>query len=190
MRQHWIKRFASGLCAALILAGCARGTIDKQAEPASEQTAERSEIETLNRMVSILIDANTLYHEAANIPDEPGIAEPIRTLATKRDRQRGELQKIIMTLGGKPDTFGEALGTAHRSWTQGRTVMENDTKVAIQEVLRGEYYIIEIIDGCHDVPLSQVSRNWLDALHSDTEADIEILQSLLTDKGFRRFDPN
>lgn len=190
MKQRIIGHIVIGFCAALMLTGCARGTMDTKDAPASEQTAERNEIETLNRMVSILIDANTLYHEAANIPDEPGIAEPIRTLATKRDRQRGELQKLIMTLGGKPDTFGEALGTAHRSWTQGRTVMESDTKVAIQEVLRGEYYIIEVIDGCHDVPLSEVSRNWLNALRSDTEAEIEILQSLLTDKGFRRFDPN
>lgn len=185
-----MRPVATGLCAVLMVAGCARGTVDTQPEPAGEQTAERTEIETLNRMVSILIDANTLYHEAANIPDEPGIAEPIRTLATKREGQRDELQKIIMTLGGAPDTYGEALGTAHRSWTQGRTVMENDTKVAIQEVLRGEYYIIEIIDGCHDVPLSEVSRNWLDDLRGDTEDDIEVLQSLLTDKGFRRFDPN
>ena len=175
---------------ALALSGCARGKIEDSGTSESTLSAQRDEIRTLNRMVSILIDANTLYHEAANIPDEPGIAPPIRSLADKRDRQRAELQDIVLNLGGRPDTYGEALGTAHRSWTQARTAMESDTKVAIQEVLRGEYYIIEIIDECHQVRLSDVSAEWLSDLRADVETDIEILQELLISSGFSRFDPN
>jgi uncharacterized protein (TIGR02284 family) len=172
----------------ILSAGCARGTIEsKEVHPNAAQAATETEIETLNQMVSILIDANTLYREAAALPDEPGIAAPIIKIADKRNVQRSELQDIIMESGAAPDTYGEALGTAHRSWTQARTAMESDTKVAIQEVLRGEYYIIKIIDECHQGPLSEKSSDWLNVLKEDVNTDIETLQTLLVSKGYKRF---
>lgn len=167
---------------ALGLAACASGTPppQEQAKPTAELSkTEAGEVAALNRLVSILIDANTLYHEAAEIPDEPGISPLIEEIAIKRDRQREELQKIVMQIGGTPDKMGEALGTGHRAFMRSRALMENDSKVAIEEVLRGEYYIIEVVDGCIETDATDASMSWLQGLRSDTQADITRLESLL-----------
>jgi len=51
------------------------------------------------------------------------------------------IQDRVIALGGRPATMGEALGTGHRTFTALRRAVDDDTEVAIEEVLRGEEYI-------------------------------------------------
>ena len=130
-------------------------------------------------MVSILIDASALYKEAATIPDnEPAISQHLELLAAERDQQREYLQARVVALGGKADTMGEALGTGHRAFTLLRTAVDNDTEVAIEEVLRGERYIVEEIGKIQTTGLTPDSVELLNSLRENVQDDIVTLEAL------------
>lgn len=124
-------------------------------------TAMQEEAKILNRMISILSDANTLYAEAANMSNDATVTKELSGLAVERRQFGTDLQAHVADLGAMPAQSGEALGTAHRAWTQGRRLLENDTLIAAEEVLRGENYLVDEVEALLDQPLSPSTREML-----------------------------
>ena len=138
-----------------------------------------AEIEALNHIISILIDAEALYADAANIPDSnEQVRDILAQYAIRRGDQAIELQERVAALGGTADEWGEAIGTTHRALTQFRTLFDNDTEVAIEEVLRGERYIVDEIGEALTGDLTPQGEIILEALRVQVVADIERLETL------------
>ncbi len=147
-------------------------------EPMTVQ--QKEEIETLNKVASILIDAENLYQKAADIPDnaDTRVQTTLDDLAVERGASVKAIQTRVTELGGEADTFGEAIGSAHVGFTYLRTALSNDTEVAMEEVIRGEEYIAKEIEEAMDDVTSQESRSMLVALHEDVRADLAALKEL------------
>ena len=139
----------------------------------------RAEIDAMNKITSILIDAEAIYTQASDMPDKnEGVRLFLKDLAAERESQTVALQQRVLALGGEPDQFGEAVGTTHRAFASLRTLFDNDTEVAIEEVLRGERYIVEKIGKVLEGDISEEGETILETLRADVMADITRLEDL------------
>lgn len=178
------KIYTIAAVAPLALAACAtdemtNGQSNMVAENNAVSEVHNSEIAELNDLVSIYIDASKLYDEAADIPDNnEAVRDELQSLASERAEQRDALQARVIALGGTPDEMGQAVGTGHRAFTQLRTLVDQDTEVAIEEVLRGEKYIADEIDDALDGTITVETRDMLIDLKSQTQQNIADLQEL------------
>jgi len=173
----------------LAAAGCAQRKAPNTATPrGADMPAD--EQDSLNRQISILIDADALHRICARTAHDEAASESILGIADKRDSQRRLLQEYVLNAGGSPDEFGEALGVGHRVFMRARTVFEPDKKVAIEEVLRGEYYILKIAGGM-DKELAGIRRSsGLEDMMKDVQGDIDRLETMLRESGWPEFGPH
>ena len=161
-------------------AGEALEELDITDEDEANLSAEaQAEIDAINKITSILIDAEEIYKQASDMPDKnEGVRMVLKDLAAERETQTVALQQRVMALGGEPDQFGEATGTTHRIFANLRTLFDNDTEVAIEEVLRGERYIVEKIGKVLEGDISEEGEEILEALRADVMSDITRLEDL------------
>ncbi len=103
------------MATALSLTGACAMTSDpapqRQADASVISESRTEEIGQLNRLTSIFIDANNLYAQAAELPDNSAKRVPasLNALAAARNDIATELQERVVALGGEADTMGEAL---------------------------------------------------------------------------------
>lgn len=174
----------AAIATTLTMSACSSAGLSGSEQAAVQQNAQMSaamqdEVNDLNELTSIYIDAGALYKQAADIPDESNGLKPVLLdLAKKRNAQRDMLQDRVITIGGKPAEHGEALGTAHRAFASLRTVVDNDTEVAVEEVLRGERYILEKINKAMDSAVTPETRTLLSQLRTDADAQIARLEAI------------
>lgn len=179
-----MKHLIMGVGACALLGACAMSpdpsvTASAEMQPVSVAPPNAGEIERLNDLAGILIDAEELYKDAAEMPDnKKGVSKKLAELAMERKSQREYLQARIQKLGGAPDTTGEFLGTGHRAFAQMRTVFDEDSEVAIEEVLRGERYILEQINDTLETNPSEDTVDLLTILKNDVEVHIDELNRL------------
>ena len=88
------------------------------------------------------------------------------------------MQDIVVAMGGKPAELGEAVGTGHRAFTGLRTIVDQDSEVAVEEVLRGERYIEEQISGVLAGDVSDSTANMLKKMREDTRTKIAKLEQI------------
>jgi uncharacterized protein (TIGR02284 family) len=138
------------------------------------------EIGALNHLASIFIDANNLYGQAAELPDDNGYRVPasLNALAAARADIATDLQERVVALGGEADTMGEAVGTGHVAFTYLRTALDNDTEVAVEEAIRGETYIRDEVDKALAMSMTAESRTMLQQVSAQVKADLASLQQL------------
>ncbi len=159
-------------------------TNDAAVEEAKHEYKEavEDEVDELNEIASILIDAEELYTDAANLPDgDDEVREHLVALSAERAEQREEIQQLVIDKGAEPDTYGEALGTAHRAFAQLRTTVSEDSVVALEEVLRGEKYIVDEINARleGDDVMSPEALHLLHMIKMDVSASVEKLEAKL-----------
>ena len=182
MRLHICALTA--IAAPLALGACASGGLTASEQSAASETTVQAdylkeEVSALNEITSIYIDAAALYKQASRLPDENnGLSPMLMELHDDRNADREALQGRVIALGGKPATLGEPLGTGHRTFTSLRTVVDNDSEVAVEEVLRGEKYIHDRLMKVADMQLTPETRSLVEKLESDVSSEIETLQSL------------
>ena len=139
----------------------------------------QTEIDALNKVVSVLIDAEEIYGQAAKMPDEdPRVSESLTALWTSTQSQVETVQERVVALGGEADEAGEALGTGHRAFAVLRTMVDEDTDVALEEVLRGERYLVETIESAMEDVTSTESKTLLAGMKAQVQADIASLETL------------
>jgi uncharacterized protein (TIGR02284 family) len=147
--------------------------------PALSQ-ARTAEIGQLNHLASIFIDANNLYKQAAELPDDNGYRVPasLNALAAARGEIAADLQNRVVALGGEADTMGEAIGSGHVAFTYLRTAIDNDTEVAVEEAIRGETYIRDEIDKAMKTSMTAESKAMLQQVSAQVKADLAALEQL------------
>ena len=172
----------TAIAAPLALGACANAGLNQSEKAvASQSTATadylKTEVAALNKLASIYIDAAALYKQAADIPDENnGLKEMLLELHDYRNGEREVIQDRVIALGGQPATLGEALGTGHRTFTALRTAIDDDTEVAIEEVLRGEEYIRDELAKVAETDLTPQSAALVGKLQVSVNAEIAKLK--------------
>ncbi len=165
----------------LVLGACASNEAPQGGAPtpiAQRSETQTADIASLRGLTSILIDANSLYAAAADEADNAAYAQQIRTLAGRRGGMADEFQARVMTLGGAPQENGQALGTAHRVFMEARLLGENDTKVAVQEALRGETYLVDqLTEASTNQELSSATRAFVNGQIAGVRTDRDRLQA-------------
>lgn len=171
-----ILPFAMGACATAGLSSEEQAAVEQQKEMTA---AQKRDVKAINHMIPIYIDAAALYKDAAKIPDEETPVRPILTrMAKDRQANRETMQDMVIAMGGTPAKRGEALGTGHRVFTQMRTVVDNDTEVAIEEVLRGERYIVDEVNKLLRDDISPDTAAYLKTLKANAQANVSQLEAL------------
>jgi uncharacterized protein (TIGR02284 family) len=98
----------------------------------------KTDVETLNDLISLCLDSAKGYLEAANTGKNSSLSELFRTRSQERTRIASELQSKVRELGGTPAEHGTMAGAVHRVMMDAMALVGDDTKVAITEVERGE----------------------------------------------------
>jgi uncharacterized protein (TIGR02284 family) len=150
---------------ALVLGACASNPAP-DAKPRAEGVKEMmsADVAAMQELTRILIDASALYADAAKDSKNETYSNTLNALAGDRKTMADAFQARIASLGSAPAEAGQALGTGHRMFMEARTLGDQDTKVAIQEALRGERYLEEKIEkAANDTTLSPATRAFLSA---------------------------
>lgn len=170
------------LSCAILMGACASNAAPDAAS-APTPVAQRSDMQSadiasLRGLTSIMIDASSLYSAAADEADNAAYAQQIRTLSERRRAMADRFQARVMRIGGAPEESGEALGTAHRMFMEARLLGENDTKVAVEEALRGENYLFDqLTEASSDMSLSAETRSFVGGEIAQVRADRDRLQA-------------
>ncbi|MEM7767051.1 MAG: DUF2383 domain-containing protein [Pseudomonadota bacterium] len=164
------------------LAACATSEPPQPALSAdmSSLTPERTaEIGALNAVASLLIDAETGYRDAARMPDnEPRVRKSLNALADQRAEELLRVQRRVGVLGGEPDQFGGAMGAPSRLYADLQTIVSNDTRVALDSVLRTERALMKRIKRRLPDAETATSKKLLRTIHGQVAADIRALERL------------
>jgi uncharacterized protein (TIGR02284 family) len=106
----------------------------------AETTADRSDVvDVLNDLIEVCKDGEYGFNECA----EHAKAAAIKTTLSARARDcasgASELQALVKTYGGEPETGGTAGGAIHRGWVSIRSALTSKDDVAVlEEAERGE----------------------------------------------------
>ncbi|WP_321487834.1 PA2169 family four-helix-bundle protein [uncultured Hyphomonas sp.] len=174
----------SAIALATSLGACANAGINEAQEFAVDTAPQQTEIQktdtaALNKLIPDYIDAAALYKRAADIPDKDRELKPILIkLAQERQADRERMQNLVVAMGGEPAELGEAVGTGHRTFTELRTLVADDSEVAVEEVLRGERYLEEQISSVLAGDVSDATAGMLEDMREDTRTKITLLEKI------------
>lgn len=176
-----IRLAATALACALSFGACTSlPSNEVPTEAAATQLAAsetlQKEVRGLNNLIAIMSDANKLYTEASQMSGDAALAQMLEDIAASREGFGIALQDRVADLGGDPATRGEALGTGHRAFTQGRALVQNNSMVAVEEVLRGENYLLDEMAALLEDGLSRESEQMLEAELQEVRADRNALK--------------
>ena len=125
----------------------------------------------LENIYQMLVDSQKGYAEAAEIADAPNITE----FFANRARERASLVEefaAVLPMAADPANAGTAAGTAHRLFINLRRMVQDDTKVALAEVERGESLFLEAIKSAlDDTGLDGDERRMIADLNDEVRAD-------------------
>jgi len=118
-------------------------------------------VDTLNDLVETCKDGEYGFRQCAEHAKSSDLKKVFLQTATESEQAARELQAMVSTYGGKPDTGGSASGAAHRGWVAIRGALAfDDDQSMLNECERGE-----------DVALNRYRK----ALEEDLPADVEQL---------------
>ncbi len=177
-----MRTFMLAAASALALGACATNEAppnSPQANLAEQVTTPQSpDVAQLRGITRTLIDASTLYRAAADESDNQAYAQQIRALADRRQTMADAFQARVAALGGNPAEVGSPVGTAQRAFLEARQLGDADTKVAVEEALRGENYLLEqLSEATQDTALNAETRAFLSAQAEQVRADRDRLQA-------------
>jgi uncharacterized protein (TIGR02284 family) len=158
----------SAALTALSLGACAQMKTAAKADAYAKAQLQANpviaaETNNLNHLTRVAIDATRLYDEAADEADDADLQTQLRSISSQRKAFAQNLQLRVASLGGDPAETGEATGVIHRSFTALRGLVENDSVAAVDEVYRGESYIIDELDKTLKTDMTPVSRQMVQA---------------------------
>lgn len=101
--------------------------------------AERTERETLNRLIETCRDGERGFRYAANHVSDPVIKALFLEIATERQQFAEALLPHAQRLGGAVESDGSVAGALHRGWMTVRDALApHDDAAMIKEAERGE----------------------------------------------------
>jgi uncharacterized protein (TIGR02284 family) len=115
------------------------------------------DIDVLNDLIEVTLDSADGYREAAKDAGSTSYRETFTRRAHDRQQIAQRLQEQVRALGGVAEDDGSVLAAAHRVFLAIRDRMSEGDEAVIQEVERGEDFILEKFDDAlADVALSAV----------------------------------
>lgn len=139
-----------------------------------------NEIDTVNELTLIAIDARALYGEVAETTHDATHRSILETLAVDRGEMAGALQQRTIALGGAPAERGDAVGTFHLASTSLRTPADSDSLAAVDEAFRRESYLVDAFDKALNEDLSAPTRSLLQAKLIALRASCDRIEALRT----------
>ena len=99
----------------------------------------RTLIRALNACIETCMDGEKGFAIAAAEVRDPRLKKMLISRSTERADFMGELQRLVVALGGFPENEGTARGALHRSWmTIGRVLAGRNDAFYLEECIRGE----------------------------------------------------
>ena len=123
-------------------------------------------------IAQLLADSQKGYSEAAQIADDPQVKQMFADRAQRRASLMQELEQTLPGLGTRRQEDGTAAGAAHRVFINLRRLLQDDTRVALAEVERGEATFLEALqDALNDTSMSTPERSLVGRLIEEVSAD-------------------
>jgi len=96
-------------------------------------------ISTLNGLIETCKDGQNGFKEAAEGVERSDLKSLFYEFGQQRAQFAGELQTLVQTLGGDPETTGSTLAAIHRGWIDIKSIVTGKDEGAIlNECERGE----------------------------------------------------
>jgi uncharacterized protein (TIGR02284 family) len=125
----------------------------------------------IDNIFHMLVDSQKGYAEAADIADSPRIAELFAERARDRQDFVNRFTAVFPAAAAERDE-GTTAGAAHRLFINLRRMVQDDTKVALAEVERGESAFLEALENAlEDDELVGEERQMVSELYDDVLAD-------------------
>jgi uncharacterized protein (TIGR02284 family) len=129
-------------------------------------------------IAQLLADSQKGYSEASEIADDPQVKQMFADRAQRRAALMQELERALPGLGRREEE-GSAAGAAHRVFINLRRLVQDDTRVALAEVERGEATFLETLqDALNDTSLAQEERSMVGRLIEEVSADHDRFASM------------
>jgi uncharacterized protein (TIGR02284 family) len=130
-------------------------------------------------IAQLLTDSQKGYSEAAQIADDPQVKQMFADRAQQRAQMIQEIERVMPGLGTRRDEDGTAAGAAHRVFINLRRMVQDDTRVALAEVERGEATFLESLqDAINDTSLTTEQRGFVGRLLEQVSADHDRFASM------------
>ena len=101
---------------------------------------ERADVvDVLNGLIESSKDGEYGFKECAEHAKSPNIKSVLAARSADCASGAAELQRLVATYGGEPESGGSALGALHRGWVSVRSALTSKDDLAVlQEAERGE----------------------------------------------------
>jgi uncharacterized protein (TIGR02284 family) len=166
-----------GACAQLGESAAGAGASVASSSLTSPQKQEG--VAKLNKIAHELFDAHKLYDEAGKLAKDREFKAALHDLATERQKEARDVQGHVRELGGKPVTQAGAGSGWQGAWMNLKSVVESDTKAAVQQVLSHEDGIIRLLtDDLADDRLADSTKEYIKAIRDNVQGDRDRIASL------------
>jgi uncharacterized protein (TIGR02284 family) len=118
-------------------------------------------VSVLNDLVETSKDGEKGFRKAAEDAHDTQLKSMFMTCADDCTRGARELQDVVQTLGGKPETGGSMSGALHRGWVDMKSAMTD----------RSDYDILAECEKGEDV----AKKRYHDALEKDLPVDVRAI---------------
>ncbi len=128
--------------------------------------------ETLETLTSTLTDSIDGYEAAANVAKPNPLAGYLRSKAQERREVTERFRHRIAALRGDAKVGGSVTAAAHRQFMHLKTLFQDDTKAAVEEVERGEDHLKGKFEECmKDADLSPDTRQLITSTYDRVRFD-------------------
>lgn len=105
-----------------------------------DTTMERADVvDVLNGLIETSKDGEYGFKECAEHAKSPNIKSVLSARSADCASGAAELQRLVATYGGEPESGGSVAGALHRGWVSVRSAMTSKDDLAVlQEAERGE----------------------------------------------------
>jgi uncharacterized protein (TIGR02284 family) len=132
----------------------------------------------LDAIARMLVDSQKGYEDSAQIAKDPAVARMFAERARRRMALKREFAGILPSLDAT-DREGSIAGGAHRAFIELRRLVQDDTRVALSEVERGETAFLEALDeALADRDLTAAERSAVARLHEEVRTDRDAFAAL------------
>lgn len=105
----------------------------------SSYTLDDKTVDRLQDLLSINIDSQRGFEEAAETTNDPQLKSLFRDFSQRRAHNAAELRQCITAAGKEPTNSGSVAATLHRWWIDARQAMNGkDAQSILNEAERGE----------------------------------------------------
>ncbi|MEO8936856.1 MAG: PA2169 family four-helix-bundle protein [Burkholderiaceae bacterium] len=96
-------------------------------------------VDLLNDLIEVSKDGEYGFRETAEHAKSPNIRSTLSARSADCAAGAAELQRLVTTYGGKPETSGSTGGALHRGWVSVRSALTSKDDLAVlEEAERGE----------------------------------------------------